>query len=119
MNNHSPNTLFLRLAGPMQSWGVSSRYEIRRTQPYPTKSGVLGMILCAMGVRREDSAPALKKLKSLLMGVRIDLAGTSGEDYHTAGAGQGVRKAEGGVKRTEPTKKIEIQLSRRHYLYDV
>ena len=32
------------------------------------------------------------------MGVRIDRPGTSDWDYHTAGAGVGIRQASGGVK---------------------
>lgn len=113
------NTLFLRLAGPMQSWGTSSRFQLRRTDLYPSKSGVLGMLLCAMGVRREDSSQALDPLTPLLMGVRVDLSGTLDWDYHTAGAKIGIRRADGkGSKRTESTGEIETLLSHRQYLYD-
>jgi CRISPR system Cascade subunit CasD len=114
------NTLFLRLAGPMQSWGTSSRFQLRRTDAYPSKSGVLGLLLCAMGIPREDSPEALKPLTPLLMGVREDRVGTLDWDYHTAGAKIGMRKAEGGIKR-EGNKKgrpVETLLSRRQYLYD-
>jgi CRISPR system Cascade subunit CasD len=113
------NTLFLRLAGPMQSWGTSSRFQLRRTDAYPSKSGVLGLLLCAKGVRREDSPQKLGPLRSLLMGVRVDRKGTSDWDYHTAGAEIGIRRADGkGPKRTQSTGEIEISLSRREYLYD-
>jgi len=114
------NTLFLRLAGPMQSWGTSSRFQLRRTDTFPSKSGVLGLLLCAKGVRREDSAADLKTLSSLTMGVRVDRSGTLGWDYHTAGAKIGMRKAEGGLKH-EGNKKdrpFETLLSRRQYLWD-
>jgi CRISPR system Cascade subunit CasD len=124
------NTLFLRLAGPMQSWGTSSRFQIRRSDNYPSKSGVLGMLLCARGVRREDSAEALKPLNRLLMGVRVDRRGKLDWDYHTAGAKIGIRRADGkyiknkktgemeNFKRTATTEEIETLLSRRQYLYD-
>jgi CRISPR system Cascade subunit CasD len=112
------NTVFLRLSGPMQSWGTESRLQLRRTDSYPSKSGVLGMILCAMGVRREDAASELSPLAELQMGVRLDRPGTKDWDYHTAGAGIGIRKAEGGVKFTATTKEPETLLSRRQYLYD-
>ena len=115
-NEH--NTLFLRLAGPMQSWGTSSRFQLRRTDAYPSKSGVLGLLLCAQGVRREDSSPALAEVTPLLMGVRLDRSGTSDWDYHTAGAKIGIRQAKGGIKRTASTHKPEALLSRRQYLYD-
>ncbi len=112
------NTLFLRLAGPMQSWGTSSRFQLRRTDGYPSKSGVLGMLLCAMGVRREDSPPKLKRLALLQMGVRVDRHGTTDWDYHTVGAKIGIRSADGKIKKTQSTGKEETLLSRRQYLYD-
>jgi len=123
------NTLFLRLAGPMQAWGTSSRFQLRRTDAYPSKSGVLGMILCARGVHREDSPAELVKLAPLLMGVRVDRAGISDWDYHTAGAKIGIRKANAKelrigddpdkiLKRTASTGEYETLLSRRQYLYD-
>jgi len=114
------NTLFLRLAGAMQSWGTSSRLQLRRSDAYPSKSGVLGMVLCAKGVPREDSPKELGPLTPLLMGVRVDLAGTLDWDYHTAGAKIGIRTAKGKIKRTGNTKDgpIETLLSRREYLYD-
>lgn len=117
-NGH--NTLFLRLSGPMQSWGTSSRFQLRRTDPYPSKSGVLGLLLCAKGVHREDSQGPLAELRSLLMGVRIDRRGTLDWDYHTVGAQFGIRQAKGGIKHTGNTKDgpIETLLSRRQYLYD-
>lgn len=123
------NTLFLRLAGPMQSWGTSSRFQLRRTDAYPSKSGVLGMVLCAMGVSREDSPRELERLTPLRMGVRVDRSGTSDWDYHTAGAKIGIRKAEAKklqagdhpdkiLKKTASTGEYETLLSRRQYLYD-
>jgi len=112
------NTLFLRLAGPMQSWGTSSRFQLRRTDAYPSRSGVLGLLLCAKGVPRGDSRQALKALTPLLMGVRVDRSGTLGWDYHTAGARIGIRSADGKIKRTASTGEYETLLSRRQYLYD-
>jgi CRISPR system Cascade subunit CasD len=114
----APNTLFLRLSGPMQSWGTGSRLQIRRTDPYPSKSGVLGMILCAMGVSRPKAPEALGPLVSLAMGVRIDRPGAPDWDYHTAGAGIGIRQAKGGIKYTATTGEPETLLSRREYLLD-
>lgn len=114
----APNTLFLRLSGPMQSWGTGSRLQIRRTDAYPSKSGVLGMILCAMGVPRPKAPEALGPLTALAMGVRLDRPGVMDWDYHTAGAGVGIRQAKGGVKYTATTKEPETLLSRREYLLD-
>lgn len=116
--NSVDNTLFLRLAGPMQSWGTSSHLQLRRTDAYPSKSGVLGVVLCAMGVRREDSPQELKRLAPLLMGARVDRSGTLDWDYHTAGAKIGMRSADGKIKKTQSTGEYETLLSRRQYLYD-
>jgi CRISPR system Cascade subunit CasD len=120
------NTLFLRLAGPMQSWGTSSRFQLRRTDLYPSKSGVSGLLMCAMGVPRRESADALEALKSSTMGVRVDREGTPDWDYHTAGGGHGrgperaigIRSAQGKIKKTPSTGEYETLLSRRQYLWD-
>lgn len=73
-------TLLLRLAGPMQSWGVDSKVDVRGTSAHPSKSGVIGMIAAAMGRSRDDP---LDDLKSLSFGIRIDQPGTLMRDYHT------------------------------------
>ena len=38
------SVLLLQLAGPLQSWGDSSRFVRRETRSEPTKSGVIGML---------------------------------------------------------------------------
>lgn len=113
-----PNTLFLRLAGPMQSWGTSSRLQLRRTDLFPSKSAILGLLLCAQGIPRQDSMKRLERLNALSVGVRIDRPGTADWDYHTVGAKIGIRSADGKTKRTASTGEFETQLSRRQYLYD-
>jgi len=116
--SNAATTIFLRLAGPMQAWGTESRLQIRRTDRYPSKSGVLGVILCAMGVSRDEILAPLERLVPLEMAVRIDNPGEIVWDYHTAGARIGIRQAEGGIKHTASTDKPEAQLSRRQYLFD-
>jgi len=75
------STLLLRLAGPMQAWGSSSRFARRRTDRAPTKSGVLGLLAAATGLRRTDP---LEELLTLRFGVRIDQPGHIERDFHTA-----------------------------------
>jgi len=41
--------MLLWIEAPLQSWGVDSKFGRRDTLPFPTKSGVLGLVLCAMG----------------------------------------------------------------------
>ncbi|MBX3458582.1 MAG: type I-E CRISPR-associated protein Cas5/CasD [Planctomycetes bacterium] len=113
-----PHTLFLRLEGPLQAWGDTNKFVIRRTMEAPTKSGVLGLIACAMGVTRGEVRECYAELNSLCMGVRIDRPGILWWDYHTVGARTGVLKAEGGVKRNAKTKEPETLITRREYLAD-
>ena len=49
-------TLLLRLQGPMQSWGTTSRFDERDTQLEPSKSGVLGLVCAALGRDRTRAA---------------------------------------------------------------
>src|ERR1700676_2698584 len=96
-----PNTVFLRLEGPLQAWGVTSRFAVRDTADVPTKSGVVGLICAALGLRRAAANGRLKELAALRMGVRIDRPGTRFGDYHTAGAGAdiGMMSAKGIIKK--------------------
>lgn len=48
-------TLLLRLAAPLQSWGADSKFETRKTNREPTKSGVIGLLAAALGLRRDDA----------------------------------------------------------------
>ena len=73
--------LLLRLAGPMQAWGVKSRFTVRATELAPTKSGVIGMLASAVGRRRTDP---IEDLLALRFGVRKDQPGSVIRDFHTA-----------------------------------
>ncbi|WP_371177250.1 type I-E CRISPR-associated protein Cas5/CasD [Buchananella felis] len=75
------STLLLRLAGPLQSWGVKSRFAVRGTELAPTKSGIIGMLAAALGRRRTDP---LEDLLQLRFGVRKDQPGRLLRDFHTA-----------------------------------
>lgn len=84
MTDTSPSTLLLRLAGPLQSWGTSSRWTERDTGYEPSKSGVVGILAAALGYGREAD---LTRLAALKMGVRVDQEGVPGYDFQSAGAG--------------------------------
>lgn len=79
------NTLFLRLEGPLQAWGERGRWGVRDTAPEPTKSGVIGLLGCALGISEDE--PLRHLSDSLRMGVRVDRPGTRLTDYHTTGGG--------------------------------
>lgn len=46
--------ILLWLEGPLQSWGVESKFSYRDTLKFPTKSGILGLICCALGAGGEQ-----------------------------------------------------------------
>ena len=82
------STLLLRLAAPMQSWGVGSKFNNRMTNREPTRSGVIGMVACAMGIRRDDS---LGELEELRFGVRIDQPGELQRDFQMVHQEEGIK----------------------------
>ncbi len=111
------NTLFLRLEGPLQSWGERSRWSIRDTANEPTKSGVIGLIACAMGYTTDEQIRPLSKKTRL--GVRVDAPGTQISDYHTIGGGYEyptLLTAQGKPKKSSGSPHTEI--SERAYLCD-
>ncbi|MFA5064070.1 MAG: type I-E CRISPR-associated protein Cas5/CasD [Dehalococcoidia bacterium] len=76
------SVLLLWLEGPIQSWGTRSRWDVRDTGLEPTKSGVIGLAGCAMGLSRDD--PELEKLdRDIRFGVRIDRPGMVSTDFQT------------------------------------
>lgn len=101
------SVLALRLAGPLQSWGSGSRFVRRTTEPAPTKSGVLGLIAAAKGLRRTEP---IEELLQLRFAVRLDQPGQLVRDFQTAQ--RPVRDRQGAV-----TWKA-LPLSFRYYLAD-
>jgi CRISPR system Cascade subunit CasD len=101
-------TLLLRLAGPMQSWGTQSRFSIRDTGLEPSKSGVFGLLCAALGAPRDDDETLRRLRESLVIGVRVDREGVLKKDFHTA---NDVAKASGGGTK-------ETEVSDRWYLAD-
>lgn len=112
------------LDGPMQSWGVRARWDVRDTGLEPTKSGVIGMLGCALGLRRDD--PELERLdQSLRFGVRVDRAGLVATDFHTVTGyhrtAAGSYKHSGGTAKSLSTAMEHGEatvLSPRDYLHD-
>jgi len=75
------NTLFLWLEGPLQSWGERARWSMRDSAPEPTKSGVVGLLACALGLDQDDDIRALSQ--RLHVGARCDRPGILLKDYQT------------------------------------
>ena len=76
-------TLLLRLAAPLQAWGADSKFETRKTAREPTKSGVIGLLAAALGLRRDETEP-LTRLAGLRFGVRVEREGQLLVDFHMA-----------------------------------
>lgn len=118
--------LLLRLEGPLQSWGARSRWDVRDTQPEPTKSGVVGLLGCALGLARGDAE--LERLDAALrMGVRVEAPGRVCEDFHTITdflpTAAGDFKVSGGTKsaaalRADLNARPATIISPRFYLED-
>ena len=102
--------LILRLEGPLQSWGEASKWDYRDSGAMPTKSGIVGLVACAMGLRRGD--PYIKALSDRLrIAVRADRTGTLMTDYHTVQSEKGILNAEGKTRG-------DTIVSHRSYLQD-
>ncbi|MER7168947.1 type I-E CRISPR-associated protein Cas5/CasD [Micromonospora sp. NPDC000207] len=84
------SVLLLKLAGPLQSWGSSSRFTRRGTEIAPTKSGIIGLLAAAKGIRRTEP---LTDLLDLEFGVRLDQPGQILRDFQTARSLDGRRSA--------------------------
>lgn len=109
----NPLILLLRLEGPLQSWGERARWDYRDTMTMPTKSGVIGILACALGIPRHD--PALLEMdEKFRMGVRMDRSGIIMTDYQTISGN--IRTADG-KQRGRKNEDSTLQ-SWRQYLQD-
>ncbi len=112
--------LALIMDGPLQSWGLSSRFQRRATELYATKSGVVGLICAALGLLKgslEERKMLLEmaKLKMTCISIpRKPVAATEPlpvvrvEDFHTV---LGTRRASGSMN-PDPV------ITHRQYLND-
>jgi CRISPR system Cascade subunit CasD len=108
-------SLLLRLAGPLQSWGYRSRFSDRDTGLEPTKSGVVGLLCCALGRHRSASPGDLAVLR---MHVRVDRQGSLLQDFHTAGGGRFRGSREYFAPTSSGKKSKNPVVTERHYLQD-
>lgn len=76
-------TVVMKLSGVFQSWGTGSKFNHRGTDTYPSKSGLIGLLGCCMGIERTDTG-ALVKLKNLRFTIRVDNPGDITNDFHTS-----------------------------------
>lgn len=98
----------------MQSWGERAHWDIRDTALEPTKSGIVGLLGCALGMSQDDDLANLSR--EIRLGIRCDRPGTLLIDYHTICGG--VLSAEGKIKLNASTHEPETVVSSRYYLSD-
>lgn len=112
-------TLVLRLAGPLQSWGSVSQFNRRESAAEPTKSGILGLLAAAKGLRRADP---IEDLLALHLAVRTDQPGNLLRDYHTVSDYRGRPLLSASVKATGEQKPNTAgkltHVTHRYYLQD-
>ncbi len=112
--------LALLLDGPLQSWGHASRFERRTTALHPTRSGVMGLIVAALGIdKNAANEPEQLARYNALRVTTLTLPRRSRrsqellmqrlEDYHTV---TGIRRASGKVDEEDTVQTY------RHYLLD-
>lgn len=103
--------LVLRLEGPLQAWGEDAKWDYRGSSGVPTKSGIVGMLACAMGLERESPEIAMLSEK-LWVAVRVDRPGKRAADFQTV-TGNPLLNAAG-----KPRSLGNTIISRREYLQD-
>jgi CRISPR system Cascade subunit CasD len=107
-----PRYLILKLDGPMQAWGGHTYEDFRPSHPFPTRSGLLGLIGACMGIDRQDTAALASLAESLEFTVRADQVpdrtALKLADFHTV---LDARKVDGSANKNPV-------VSRREYLFD-
>lgn len=88
----SRSYLLLWLEGPMQSWGYDSKFSRRDTLGFPTKSGIYGLLLAAMGRSGEQKLllSELSKMKQEIVcyiNSDLDIRSPLLMDFHMVGSG--------------------------------
>ena len=76
------NLLILRLEGALQSWGENAKWDFRDSSSMPTKSGIVGLLGCAMGLERNSDVLA-ELAQNIVVAVRADRHGEKFVDFQT------------------------------------
>ena len=82
-------TLLLRLAAPLQAYGIDSLFNVSSAGEVPSKSAVIGMIAAALGLGRNTSLDEYDKYIKLQFGVRVLNEGVDICDFQTACSASG------------------------------
>ncbi len=92
----STRFILLWLEAPLQSWGYDSKFSRRDTLDFPTKSGILGLLCCALGAGGEqrDLLAKMAPLKNSVLAFsrkpnssNLSMRPPLLQDFHMVGAG--------------------------------
>ncbi len=98
--------LLFTLYAPLASWGDNAVGESRGSWDRPSRSAVLGLLGAALGIVREDQDAHDSLDADYGVAVRLDAAGATLSDYHTA---QTVGAS--AVKKARPRTRAELLAS--------
>jgi len=93
----------------------------RHSDPYPSKSAILGLVAAALGITRNEEEKLQRLQESIGFGVRIDKEGELILDYHTAQVPSraDLKKRPHATRRDELSiPKLNTVLSMREYFCD-
>lgn len=115
--------LMMTLAAPRASFGGPAPGGVRATERAPTRSALLGLVACALGLPRTEHAAHAELAQALSFACRVEQDGRLEVDYHTAQVGKktDLKKR---VLRTRadelalPRTKLSTILSERSYRCD-
>ncbi len=81
--------LSLWFESPLQSWGVDSKFGLRTTFTFPTKSGIAGILLAAMSKSGEEKEflKSFSSWKEFAFSYSSAQGNTLNTDYHMIGSG--------------------------------
>lgn len=120
--------MLLWFEAPLQSWGADSKFSRRDTLEFPTKSGVLGLVLCAMGASGEQKEllACFSNLKQTVLSFRYGKESFCQKDpllhdFQMVGAGYNSKNRwqNNFIPKTEKGKKPNgsgAKLTHRYYL---
>ena len=109
-----PTLLLLRFEAPLQAWGLRARWDVRDTGTEPSKSGIIGLLACALGYKPDDPRIEAELEVHLKVGVREERPGKMKKDFQTI-HGE-ILRADGGVKGGDGEDSTIV--SPRQYLQD-
>ena len=112
--------LVFQLHGPMASWGVDAPGEVRHSHELPSRSGLLGLMAAALGIRRDEE----ERLNDFNRHYSFLLCASQNprwaRDYHTVQMPKEVRKARYFSRREEliDPELLSALISKRDYYTD-